>query len=172
MAASPIVVITGPPGAGKTTVARLVADRFEKAVCLETDWFWTTFVKGFIPPWLPEADSQNRVVVRAFAAAASALAMGGYAVVLEGIVGPWNLDILRDVCEVPRTDLHYFILRPALDVSLRRATAREGRSVFRDIPHSPTAMSSSTCGSSSPRSPSSRSMSSTTAHSVRSAQLR
>jgi hypothetical protein len=123
---SPIIVVAGPPGAGKTTVARLVAEYFDKAVYLETDWFWTTLVKGFIPPWLPEADDQNRVVVRAFASAANTLAVGGYAVVLDGIIGPWNLGILRGEFDSSGTDLHYFILRPALDVCLLRATGREG----------------------------------------------
>lgn len=107
-------------------MARLVADHFDKAVCLETDWFWTTLVNGFVPPWLPEADGQNRVVVRAFAAAANALATGGYSVILEGIVGPWNLDILQNEYEGPKKGIHYFILRPGLEVSLRRATARQG----------------------------------------------
>ncbi|MGH3576993.1 MAG: AAA family ATPase, partial [Mycobacterium sp.] len=78
MPRQPILIITGPPGAGKTTVARLVAEYFDRAACLETDWFWTIIVKGLIPPWEVEADSQNRTVLRSFAAAAASLAEGGY----------------------------------------------------------------------------------------------
>jgi hypothetical protein len=47
-------------------------------------------------------------------------------VVLDGIIGPWNLGILRGECNSSGIDLHYFILRPALDVCLLRATGREG----------------------------------------------
>ena len=90
------VIVTGPPGAGKTKVAKLVASHFDEAACLESDWFWTIVVRGFIPPWKSEADGQNRVIVRAFTAAAAALSAGGYTVVLDGIIGLWSLDIVTE----------------------------------------------------------------------------
>jgi hypothetical protein len=45
-------------------VARLVADRFERATGVESDWFWTTIVRGHVPLWLADADAQNRTVLR------------------------------------------------------------------------------------------------------------
>jgi len=118
--------VTGPPGAGKSTVARLVAERFDPSICLESDWFWTTIVRGAIPPWLPAADVQNRTVLRACAAAAAELALGGYSVVVDGILGPWSLDLFT--AELRRTGggVHYVVLRPPREVALARATARGG----------------------------------------------
>jgi predicted kinase len=129
-----VVIVTGPPGAGKTTIARLVADHFDKAVCIESDWFWSTVVRGFVPPWEAEADTQNRVIVGAVASSAAVMASGGYAVVLDGIVGPWNLDILARQFEPAGIGAHYVVLRPARRVALARATARMGEERVRGHP--------------------------------------
>ena len=51
--AASLLILSGPPGAGKSTVAPLVAADADPSVRLESDWFWTTFVNGFVEPWLP-----------------------------------------------------------------------------------------------------------------------
>jgi predicted kinase len=122
--AAPLLVLSGPPGAGKSTVARLVAARFDRAVCLESDWFWTTVVRGFVPPWREEAEAQNHVVVRSYAAAASVMAAGGYAVVLDALVGPWLLDEVEAQARPLGVEVRYVVLRPSRQVALARATAR------------------------------------------------
>jgi adenylate kinase family enzyme len=126
MPPAPVLLVTGPPGSGKSTVADLVADRFTRACHVESDWFWTTIVKGAVAPWLTEADEQNRAVLRACAAAAAELARGGYTVILDGIFGPWYLDLVRDALGTT-TEVHYIVLRPRLDVALERATTRHPR---------------------------------------------
>jgi len=121
-----VLIITGPPGSGKSTTARLLSQRFDKAACLESDWFWTTIVKGFVAPWHPEADPQNRAVLRAVAESAAALAAAGYAVVVEGIVGPWYLGLVTETLARDGVEIHYVVLRPDLDVALARVTSRAG----------------------------------------------
>lgn len=122
--AASLLILSGPPGAGKSTVAPLVAAVGDPAVRLESDWFWTTFVNGFVEPWLPAADAQNRAVLRAAIAAASALADGGIRVVLDGLVGPWMIDIITDELGRRGQAADFVILRPPLDVCLARAAAR------------------------------------------------
>lgn len=119
-------MITGPPGAGKSTVAELVADHFEAAVLLPADEFWHFIRRGKLEPWLPEADEQNRVVVDVLGTVAAGYASGGYQVVVEGIVGPWFLDRFLAVLRPAGIPVHYAVLRPAEAVAVARATGRVG----------------------------------------------
>lgn len=120
-----ILVLTGPPGAGKTTVAALVAASFERSVHLVADQCFHWVASGFVAPWRPEADQQNATVVEAVAASAARFAAGGYQVVVDGIVGPWFVD--RFLAAVPGvTPVAYAVLRPGPAVALARALGRTG----------------------------------------------
>lgn len=119
-----IIILTGPPGAGKSTTAAAIAAGYPKAVHLHTDDFWHYIVSGGIPPFLPESDAQNQTVVDVIAGAAATYAAGGFTVVVDGIVGPWMLPRYRRLLADPELDLYYVVLRPERAESLARARAR------------------------------------------------
>lgn len=118
-----ILILTGPPGSGKTTTARsLAAGSTVPAVHLHTDDFWRFIARGAIPPYLPEAQAQNGVVMNVIARAAEEFAKGGYFVIVDGIIGPWFLGPFMALA-VP---VHYIVLRPPLAIAVERCRRRGG----------------------------------------------
>jgi hypothetical protein len=105
-----LVVVTGPPGAGKSTVARALADKLDRSVLVAGDAFFGFLARDAVAPWLPAAHRQNEVVVQAAAAAADRFVAGGYNTVYDGVIGPWFLADFAAGAAVGH--LHYVVLLP------------------------------------------------------------
>jgi predicted kinase len=123
-APAPILVVTGPSGAGKTTVGRLVAATFDLSAHIQTDHFMSFLASGWVEPHLADAAHQNHVLGGAVAAAALQFATGGYAVVLDGHIFPEGLDGLAHHSARRGVTLHYAVLRPDLATCLTRVQQR------------------------------------------------
>lgn len=131
MSAAPrIVVVTGPPGSGKSTVSEALADRWEPSVLVEGDAFFAFLRRGYVPPWLPESHAQNETTVRAAAAATGAFAAAGMTVVFDGVVGPWFLPTFAGLTGIDVLD--YVVLLPPVETCLHRVAARTGHG-FTDL---------------------------------------
>ena len=126
-----IMLISGPCGSGKTTVCRLLAQHSEAvgAVHMHTDDFYSYIKKGYIEPWKEGSGDQNDTVIRAAAASARSYAEGEYEVYVDGVVGPWFIDIWKETAALG-VDVRYVILRPGLDETVRRGLEREARAEF------------------------------------------
>jgi chloramphenicol 3-O-phosphotransferase len=126
MVTGSIIILTGPPGAGKSTVGRMLADRSEtRSVHLHTDNFYVWIRKGYVAPHLPESQAQNIIVLGVIVEAALGYARGGYDVYLDGIVGPWALEPFLAARARDGIDMRYVVLRPGEEVALRRAKLRK-----------------------------------------------
>jgi cytidylate kinase len=116
-----LVVVTGPPGAGKSSVSDYVVDTRTPSALVAGDDFFAMIRQGYILPWLPESHHQNKIIIEAAAAAAGRLA-GSCFVVYDGVVGPWFLPTFGRAAGVP--ELHYVVLMPPLEVCLERVRSR------------------------------------------------
>ncbi len=126
-----LILLTGPPGAGKSTIANELVRRFEPSVLVSGDAFFGFIARGAIAPWEQAATAQNETCTRAAGAACGHYARGGFAVVFDGMVGPWFLPKFLQSTELDR--LAYVVLMPSARVCVQRVSTRVGHG-FRDIP--------------------------------------
>jgi predicted kinase len=121
-----VVVVSGPPAAGKTTVARMLAARRSPAVHLHADDFWGFIVSGYVEPWTAAALEQNDVVMGAVCQSAFEFAVGGYCVVLDGVLGPWFVPELIRRCPPGELDVSYLMLHPTREQLVANLSGRTG----------------------------------------------
>jgi predicted ABC-type ATPase len=129
-AVTELIVVAGPPGAGKSTVTRVLADGFARSALVVGDDFFAFVRQGYIDPWLDEANEQNDVVIQAAAAATGRLVAGGYQVVYDGVIGPWFAATFLTATGLER--MQYAVLLPSLDCCLARVRTRVGHG-FTDL---------------------------------------
>jgi len=117
--------VTGPPGAGKTTVARPLSAHFDRAVHLESDFFFRSISAGYLQPWKPESHGQNASVMEIVAGVAVGYADAGYFTIVEGIFAPrWFLEPVRDALRTAGHGVACAVLQASLATCMTRLSQR------------------------------------------------
>lgn len=129
--ALPIVIVCGPPGSGKTAVARRLVDQSlsPRAIRLSGDEFTQFIRKGTVRPHIAEAAEQNALIARSIFASALLFARAYYEVVID-------VEMYADIVNLARAadarDLKFacVILRPPIEECARRAAHRRANPIL------------------------------------------
>jgi len=128
----PIIILSGPPGAGKSTVAREIIKASESPlVYIEGDQFWSFYAKGFESR---KPYENFKTIMSAMTAASVAYALAGFKVLLDFSIPPWFLPNAVKIVSLRDIPLHYIVLRPKEDVCARRAANRVDGSIGDYVP--------------------------------------
>jgi chloramphenicol 3-O-phosphotransferase len=118
-----IFVVSGSPGAGKSSVSRALAQRFPRGVHVPVDDLRELVVSGIahpVPDWTDETTRQFRLARENAASIAKTYAREGFAVVLDDVIVP--PDDPFSVLEPSRV-----LLRPTLETLLSRNVSRTNK---------------------------------------------
>lgn len=141
---APIWLISGTPGAGKSTVARALARRYPRAIAIDVDALREWVVSGYASPldaWTAETQLQFSLAHRSAGAMTGFYAEAGFAVIIDGVTTEADVAAYRFPF-APRKVL----LRPSLEVTLQRNATRDtkpfdsavlepvARRLFADLP--------------------------------------
>jgi chloramphenicol 3-O-phosphotransferase len=128
-----IIAITGIQAAGKSTVARLLAQRFERGVHIEADVLNQMIVTGRVLPeepgvMPPEAERQLRLRLHNACLLAKSFLDAGFTPIIDDIIVGERYDELKSELVGVRLDL--VVLAPSPDVVAAKRDAGRGKRVL------------------------------------------
>ena len=118
-----ICLITGPAGAGKSSVSKELAKKFEKSVVIDTDYLRHMIVGGLIRPWPwnEEVKNQTFLAVKNACMLASNFLEAGFNVIINDVA---SKTLLEEYMKFLPKNLKIFLLFPTLEALMKRFDTR------------------------------------------------
>ena len=126
---SPVFIVSGTPGSGKSSVSVALIQRFEFGLHISVDDLREWVVSGIaqpVPKTTPESDRQFALARRSAAQLASTYAKAGFAVAIDDVIDPENAKNLIEHVLSP-VPVYKVLLRPQLQEALRRNAERANK---------------------------------------------
>lgn len=123
-----VIVVSGPPGAGKTAVAEAICERFDRMVHIEVDQLRHWVKAGYRHPWAgdPQSAEQLRLAVRNACAIARECVAARYAVVIDDVVLPEQAVLYAEALAECGALVELVTLLPDLETALHRFALGHG----------------------------------------------
>jgi len=120
-----ICLITGPAGAGKSTVSHVLAGKFEKSAVINADDLQKMIVGGRVKlyPWDEKVEKQLFLRTQNASILANNFLESGYNVIIDCIVGKTHLKQFQDFFN--NRKIKVFLLLPTHEALLKRFDERE-----------------------------------------------
>jgi len=125
-----VLILTGPPGAGKSTVAAALADRYDRVAHIDVDTLRHFITPtGYVAPGKPGFERQQALATRNACALARNFLQERIAVIIDDVViTKGGLDFYLEELRPAETSVHYVRLLPSLEAcKARNGERREGR---------------------------------------------
>jgi chloramphenicol 3-O-phosphotransferase len=121
-----LVIISGPPHAGKSSTARALCDRYDRMLHIDVAVLRDFLAMGRLRPWdgSPEGRRQRELLIASGCDMARRFRDAGYGVVIDDVVLPDDLPLYSGQLLDAGGEAHLAVLLPPLAVVLDRERAQ------------------------------------------------
>jgi len=115
-----VCLITGPAGAGKSSVSKLLATKFSRSAVVDVDHLRDMVFGGYVNPWpyTEETAIQTTLGVKNACDIANNFLAQGFTVFIDGVFGRKDFELYTKF--LAEKDIKVFLLLPSLDALLAR----------------------------------------------------
>jgi adenylate kinase family enzyme len=116
-----VIIISGTPAAGKSSVAKALAEKFLKSAYIPVDDLWGMVIGSYVVPWDPKGPEQFKLVEKNFLSMTRNFLDEGFVVILDYV---FNDEQVKHYDEL-FGEVFGFLLLPSKEELKKRDLARD-----------------------------------------------